>query len=239
MNSITRSWRNWKHARKFTKTGGHCQFPGEHLEVEGHVELGRRVRVRNNVILRANPGGKIIIGDRSGLSYYVIIEASELVEIGERTAFAEFCVIRDSNHMVFGTERHWRLTPLVAQPIHIGNDCLIGSRCYIMPGVTIGDGAVIQVGSVITTDVGSYEVWAGNPARKIAHRTRNVPKLLLAQSRALVKKYGIKTDRWDEDPKARTVGKDDVAYGALGRKEALAAEDADLDDGAGDGDDAE
>ena len=223
MNPVIRRWRNWKHGRKFTKLGKHCGFPGKHLKVSGHVELGRRCRLRDNVILRANPGGKIILGDRSGLSFYVIIEATNLVEIGDRTALAEFCVVRDTNHMVFGTERHWRLTPLVAQPIRIGSECLIGSHSYIMPGVTIGDGAVIQVGSVVTTNVGPYEVWAGNPARKIAHRTQKVPGFLLRQSEALIRKYGVKADRWDEDPAAGAIGQDDVAYGALDRDEALAA----------------
>lgn len=198
MNPIVRKWRSWKHGRKFTKVGKGCRFKGEHLEVEGHVEIGDFSRCRDHCVLRTNGDGKIIIGARSGLSYFCVIEATKLVQIGERTGIAEFTVIRDSNHLVFGTEAHWRFTPLIAKPIIIGNDCLIGSRCYIMPGVTIGDGAVIQAGSLVTRNVGPLEVWAGSPARRIGHRTQNVPAFILKESEALLKEHGVERDRYDK-----------------------------------------
>ena len=52
----------------------------------------------------------------------------------------------------------------------IGNDVWIGIRAVILPGVKIGDGAVIGAGSIVTKDVGPYEIWAGNPARLIRKR---------------------------------------------------------------------
>lgn len=52
----------------------------------------------------------------------------------------------------------------------IGNDVWIGAKCLIKGGVTIGDGAVIGMGSVVTHDVPPYEIWAGNPARCIRKR---------------------------------------------------------------------
>lgn len=52
----------------------------------------------------------------------------------------------------------------------IGNDVWIGSHCLIKSGVSIGDGAVIGMGSVITKDVGAYEIWAGVPAHFIRKR---------------------------------------------------------------------
>ncbi len=52
----------------------------------------------------------------------------------------------------------------------IGNDVWIGENVLIKSGVTIADGAVIGMGSVVTHDVGAYEIWAGNPARKIRNR---------------------------------------------------------------------
>ncbi len=196
MNSIVRGWRTWKHGRKFAKKGKGCVFPGQFMEIDGHVELGDHCRFRNNVILRTTGEGKIIFGNRSGTSYYVIIEATKLVQIGEGTGIAEFTVIRDSNHMVHGTEEPWRYTPLLAEPVIIGNQCLIGSRCYIMPGVTIGDGAVIESGSVVTKNVGPYEIWAGYPARRIAHRLKDVSPEKLRVYREMVERYGVKKDRY-------------------------------------------
>lgn len=52
----------------------------------------------------------------------------------------------------------------------IGNDVWIGEKCLIKAGITIGDGAVIGMGSVLTKDVDFHEIWAGNPARLIRRR---------------------------------------------------------------------
>ena len=62
----------------------------------------------------------------------------------------------------------------------IGNDVWIGSKCLIKGGVTIGDGVIIGMGSVVTHDVPPYEVWAGNPAKFIKKRfdDETIEKLL-------------------------------------------------------------
>ncbi len=52
----------------------------------------------------------------------------------------------------------------------IGNDVWIGNNCLIKAGVSIGNGAVIGMGSVVTKNINSYEIWAGNPAKKIRMR---------------------------------------------------------------------
>ncbi len=52
----------------------------------------------------------------------------------------------------------------------IGNDVWIGEGAMIRAGLNIADGAVIGMGSVVTKDVGPYEIWAGNPARLIRKR---------------------------------------------------------------------
>ena len=53
---------------------------------------------------------------------------------------------------------------------NIGNDVWIGAKCIILSGRIISDGAVIGTGSVVTHDVGPYEIWAGNPAKLIRKR---------------------------------------------------------------------
>ncbi len=52
----------------------------------------------------------------------------------------------------------------------IGNDVWIGIGAIVKAGVTIHNGAVIGAGSVVTHDIPAYEIWAGNPARKIRNR---------------------------------------------------------------------
>ena len=49
--------------------------------------------------------------------------------------------------------------------MRIGNDVWIGGGAIILPGITIGDGAIIGAGSVVTRDVGAGVTVTGNPAR--------------------------------------------------------------------------
>jgi len=86
----------------------------------------------------------------------------------------------------------------------IGNDVWIGSNCLIKGGVTIGDGAIIGMGSVVTHDVPPYEIWAGNPARFIRKRFDDeiISKLLEIKwwdmSDVLLKKIGGKFSNPEE-----------------------------------------
>ena len=64
----------------------------------------------------------------------------------------------------------------------IKNDVWIGVNCLIKSGLTIENGAVIAMGSVLTKNVGSYEIWAGNPAKLIKKRFSNEVIQKLIQS---------------------------------------------------------
>lgn len=78
----------------------------------------------------------------------------------------------------------------------IGNDVWLGIRTIVLGGVHIADGAVIGAGSVVTKDVGPYEIWAGNPARFIRKRfdDETIEKLLASKwwdwSDEKLKEYG-------------------------------------------------
>lgn len=56
------------------------------------------------------------------------------------------------------------------RPTFVGRDVWIGVNCTIMAGVSIGDGAIIAAGSVVTTDVPAFEVHGGVPNRRIGQR---------------------------------------------------------------------
>ncbi|MCP4644113.1 MAG: hypothetical protein GY851_26960 [bacterium] len=195
MSAIVRGLRNWRHSRKFDKVGKGCRFVGSKIEVDGHVELGDYCRLRDNIHLRTRRTGKIVLGDRCIISWNVIVEASELVQMGRRSGLAENSVVRDGTHLMYGTKECILYTPHIIKPVIIGDEVWVGSRAYISYGVTIGDGAVVGVGSVVLKDIGPYEVWAGAPARYIAHRTDDVPPHKLAEATALIEKYGIREDR--------------------------------------------
>lgn len=54
--------------------------------------------------------------------------------------------------------------------VEIGNDVWIGRGAMVLSGVSVGNGAVIGAGAVVSSNVGAYEIWAGNPARFIKKR---------------------------------------------------------------------
>lgn len=60
--------------------------------------------------------------------------------------------------------------PVSKGDVVIGNDVWIGYGSLILSGVAIGDGAVIAAGSVVTKNIGPYEIWGGNPAKFIKKR---------------------------------------------------------------------
>lgn len=72
---------------------------------------------------------------------------------------------------------------MIFQKTKIGNDVWIGTNTLIKAGVTIADGAVIGMGSIVTKDIGPYEIWVGNPAKMIKKRFNDetIEKLLKLQ----------------------------------------------------------
>ena len=146
---IMQSLRARNFAKQFEKVGKDCQFLATYLEIKGHVELGDRVILGNNVLLRTHRLGKIVLGNDVTLGDHVLVAGNEYVEIGDGTSVEAYAVLRDMNHTFHGTDVHWRLTPHQTSPIRIGKNCFIGAHSYIMPGVTMGDGAVIVPRSII------------------------------------------------------------------------------------------
>ena len=60
-----------------------------------------------------------------------------------------------------------------SRPITIGDYAFIGTRAMILPGVTVGQGAVVAAGAVVTKDVAPYDIVAGVPAAIIGQRPQN------------------------------------------------------------------
>ena len=106
-------------------------------------------------------GAKLSFG--SGyLNSNVQIICAEKIEIGEGVAIARDVIIRDTDAHNIVNEKHVKI-----KPIKIGNHVWIGTRAIIMKGVTIGDGAIIAAGAIVTKDVPPKCVVAGVPAKII------------------------------------------------------------------------
>jgi acetyltransferase-like isoleucine patch superfamily enzyme len=136
---------------------------GGRLEIDGSVTLGPGVRVL------VGPHARLKIGDRSYITANSKLIVKSDVEIGSGCAISWDVQLMDTDfhHIAAGARN--------TQKITIGNDVWIGSRAMILKGVTIGDGAVIAAGAVVTKDVAPRQVVAGNPARVVKEQVRWVP----------------------------------------------------------------
>lgn len=76
----------------------------------------------------------------------------------------------------------------ISKKVTIGKYVWIGANAIILPGVNIGDGAVIGAGSVVTKDVPKYAIVGGNPAKIIKYRNEDVFNELLNDDMGYLKK---------------------------------------------------
>ncbi len=156
-----------------------CIKPIENLQI---VEESETKELSYNDLLLSN----VHIGEYTYGDPQIFIWTDKYqVRIGKFTSIAsEVRIIVDGNHNTdwissypFGELIHDIPKnsghPIGKGDILIGNDVWIGYDTIILPGVKIGDGAVIGAGSVVTKNVDDYEIVAGNPAEHIRYRFSN------------------------------------------------------------------
>jgi len=125
------------------------------------------IGVFQKVILKTlKAGATINIGKNVGISGCTISAATSIT-LGDRVLIGAGCLITDSDaHPILADERD-DATKIKSCAIVIEDDCFIGARSIILKGVRIGTGSVIGAGSVVTGDVPSGVIVAGNPARLV------------------------------------------------------------------------
>ncbi|MBE6328076.1 MAG: acyltransferase [Bacteroidales bacterium] len=112
-------------------------------------------------------GAKLTIGDNVGISGSTL-NCTTSITIGDNTNIGSGCLITDTDsHPIHWIIRRENREPAPKSPIIIGNDVFIGARTIVLKGVTIGDGAVIGAGSVVSNDIPPRVIACGNPARVI------------------------------------------------------------------------
>jgi acetyltransferase-like isoleucine patch superfamily enzyme len=113
---------------------------------------------------------KLKIGNDVDLAWGVIITAQGGVEIGDRTLIGYRTQILSANHIIPENHKQIFRSGHVLSKVIIENDVWIGANCVILPGVKIGEGAVIAAGSVVTKDVEPFFIVGGIPAKQIKIR---------------------------------------------------------------------
>lgn len=135
----------------------------------GSIAVGRQCHIHRGAIL-ATYGGKIEIGDHCTINPYSILYGHGGLHIGNFVRIATHCVIVPANHGFDTLDVPIARQPIAALGIKIEDDVWIGANSVILDGITIGRGAVIGAGSVVTKNIPSLSIAVGNPARVISSR---------------------------------------------------------------------
>ncbi|WP_445148140.1 acyltransferase [Baekduia sp. Peel2402] len=132
------------------------------IAVDGDLEIGDSVVMRDGPTLDVKHGGRLSIGDRAFLNGGSRILATTNVRLGVGCKIAPDAIIRDTDtHEIAYGE------PPRAAPITLGRNVWVGQRAIVLPGVTIGDNAVIAAAAVVTGDIPANVIAAGVPARVV------------------------------------------------------------------------
>ena len=108
------------------------------------------------------------LGDECGIANDVILYSQDKIKLGYRA------VVSQGSHLCCGTHDYTeRGNPLITAPITLGDHAWVAAESFIHPGKTIGEGAIVGARSVVTKDIPSWMVCAGNPCVPIKPRTLN------------------------------------------------------------------
>ena len=163
-----------------------CRIRKAYWRLQG-MQIGRDVRFSSLDITWPH---KVSLGDRCSLEHGIYLNAAGpytekvSIELGEGCFIGTGCEFNITSHVRIGKNsliasgtrfidhNHGTICdtcmkdqPDISMPIRVGDDVWIGANSIILRGVTIGDGAIVAAGSVVTRSVAPYTIVAGCPAR--------------------------------------------------------------------------
>ncbi len=123
-----------------------------------------------------NPGN-ILIGDDTIIGEGALLDGRATLAIGDHVSIASEVMIYNAEHDIHDKD----FTP-VMEPVKVGSYVFIGPRAIILPGVTIGNGAVVAAGAVVTKDVAANTIVGGVPAKPIGQRKNTDPQYKIGRA---------------------------------------------------------
>ncbi|MBR0704833.1 acetyltransferase [Bradyrhizobium diazoefficiens] len=139
------------------------------------ILIGQDTFVRGELMTFGH-GGRIVIGDWCYVGDGTRIWSAASIAIGNRVLISHSVNIFDSlTHPLQASKRHQQTKDIFTlghprnlvlgeQPVTIHDDAWVGAGAFVLRGVTLGQGAIVAAGAVVTKDVPAFSIAAGNPA---------------------------------------------------------------------------
>ena len=149
---------------------------GLRIEFPKNIELGSGSYFGFSCKLYASEFSKIKIGFKASFNSNVMINARGKgnIYIGNNVLIGPNVVLRSSNHSFESIEMPVIEQGMTEGEIIIHDDVWIGSNAVILPNCEIGEGAIVAAGAVVTSNVDSYSIVGGVPAKLIKKRVKNL-----------------------------------------------------------------
>jgi acetyltransferase-like isoleucine patch superfamily enzyme len=148
-----------------------------HPQATGAIRLGENVHLYRWTVVELGGGaGSLDIGANSYLQAGCTLNPFQSsIRIGQNCMIATHCTFMPYQHSYGDITRPMREQPLTSRgEIVLEDDVWLGAQVCVLDGVTIGRGAIIGAGAVVTKDIPPYAIAAGVPARVL--RTRDATK---------------------------------------------------------------
>lgn len=134
------------------------------------IASGQRVQIEHDAYLKTvDDAARITLGEHAFIGFGTELDIALELHVGRHALIAPGCFITDHTH----GRRAGSLIDeqgIDARAVVIGNDAWLGAHAVVLPGVRIGEGAIVGAGAVVTRDVPVGAIVAGVPARIIGRR---------------------------------------------------------------------
>ena len=155
-------------------------FPSHHIRralmrlYGAHIGYGSSIHTGCHFFSLKN----LKIGKDTIIGYGAFLDGRDKIIIGDHVDIASEVMIYNSEHDIHSVDFKANFGPVT-----IGDFCFIGPRAIILPGVSIGKGAVVAAGAVVTKDVSDFAIVGGVPASVIGERRNKEPNYKLGRAR--------------------------------------------------------
>jgi acetyltransferase-like isoleucine patch superfamily enzyme len=171
--------RHWRNSQLVDELGDNSRVGGtvEKRGAGSRIAIGSGSVMDGRLVTEA-PRAQIVIGSNTSIGGETLLAAVQSIVVEDDVLISYQCIITDSDnhHLSYSRRKHdlheWMAgrhdwSKVNTAPVRICNGAWLGARTIVVKGVTIGEGAVCGMASVVTKDVAPYTVVAGNPARVI------------------------------------------------------------------------